>query len=64
MFKNFDITNFEKILLGILFSVVVIIASIKYFVVGDITNNWVQVITITGGFFTVRKVISYFKKTI
>lgn len=58
----FNIVNLEKVLLALLLFVVVVIASIKYFLVGDISNNWVNIITILGGLFIGRKAFSYFKK--
>jgi hypothetical protein len=57
-----DLQDFEKLLLGFLLIIVTIIASVKYFMVGDVSENWVNVIMIMGGLFTVRKIFSYFKK--
>ena len=57
-----DLQDFEKMLLGFLLIVVTIIASVKYFLVGDVSENWVNVIMIMGSLFTVRKIFSYFKK--
>lgn len=57
-----DLQDFEKMLLGFLLIIVTVIATIKYFIVGDITDNWVNVIMIFGSLFTVRKIFSYFKK--
>ena len=58
-----NIVNFEKIILGILFSIVVLTGCVNYYIFGDVTDNWVNVIMILGGYFTVRKVFSYFKNT-
>lgn len=58
-----NIINFEKIVLGILFSIVVLTACVDYYVYSDVSDNWVNVIMIVGGYFTVRKVFSYFKNT-
>jgi len=63
MLKNLNKSDFEKLLFGFLLLCVVIVACVKYFQVGDVSSNWVNVITIIAGFFTVRKVVSYFKKT-
>jgi hypothetical protein len=59
---GFDLIDFEKVVLGFLLIVVVSIASVKYFLVGDVSENWVNVIMVIGGLFTVRKIFSYFKK--
>jgi hypothetical protein len=57
-----NLVNLEKLVLSSLFILVVIIASIKYFIVGDISANWTNVIFIIGSLFTARKAFSYFEK--
>lgn len=56
-----SLQDFEKLLLGFLLFVSVFIGAYKYFLVGDISTNWTNVIFILGGLFTVRKVFSYFR---
>jgi hypothetical protein len=55
--------DFEKLLLGFLLSFCVVVGAYQYIKLGDITANWANIIFTLGGFFTVRKVFSYFKNT-
>lgn len=60
--NGFDLGDLEKLVLCLCFVAVVIISCIKYFIVGDISANWTNIVFIIGGLFTARKAISYFKK--
>jgi len=56
-----NLINLEKIILGFSFTLVVIVASVKYFLVGDISPNWLSLVAMLGGLFVTRKIFSYFK---
>lgn len=60
--ENLNIQNFEKLLLGFLLLICVGIGCYKYMKTGDISNNWLNTITVLGGLFLGRKAFSYFKK--
>ena len=57
-----NLINLEKIILGLSFLIVVSVASVKYIMIGDISPNWLNLVTVLGGLFVTRKALSYFKK--
>jgi hypothetical protein len=58
---GFTMEDYEKLTLGLLLTLAVVIASVKFIAVGTVDSNYTTIIGILASTFVARKAVSYFK---